>query len=95
MSKYDLTLFMNERDKEIGGAWRYSTELFDAATITRISDHFETILSSIVANPDTRPSSLEMLAEAEREQRDREKLERQEIRNKKLRGVSRKAVDLS
>jgi len=95
LSKYDLTLFMNEREQEIGGAWRYSAELFDAATITQMSDHFETLLSSIVANPDARLSSLEMLAEAERQQQAMEKRERQESRSKKLKSVSRKGIDLS
>ncbi len=95
MSKYDLTLFMNEREAEIRGTWRYSTELFDAATIERMSDHFETLLGNIAANPDARLKSLEMLTCDEREQQAVRERERQESRTMKLRGVGRKAVDLS
>jgi non-ribosomal peptide synthetase component F len=95
LSKYDLTLFMNERGQEIGGTWRYGTELFEAATITRMSDHFGRLLSSIATNPDARLSNLELLSEAERQEQAMEKRARQESRSKKLRSVSRKDIDLS
>ncbi|MBO0784424.1 MAG: hypothetical protein J2P37_36945, partial [Ktedonobacteraceae bacterium] len=95
LSKYDLTLFMNERGQGIGGTWRYGTELFEAATIARMSDHFETLLSSIAANPDARLSNLEMLSEAERQQQDLEKRARQESRSNKLRSIGRKGIDIS
>lgn len=94
LAKYDLTLFMSEREQEIGGVWRYGTELFEAATISRMSEHFETLLGSIAANPDARLKGLEMLTEAERQQQAVKETERQESRAKRLRSPSRKAVDL-
>jgi len=94
LAKYDLTLFMNERGQEIGGVWRYGTELFEAAAINRMSEHFETLLGSIAANPDARLKSLEMLTSAEREQQAAKERERQESRAKRLRSPSRRAVDL-
>jgi amino acid adenylation domain-containing protein len=90
LAKYDLTLFMNERESEISGAWRYGVERFEAATIGRMSGHFETLLGQIAANPDARLKSLELLTEAEKQQ----EAERQEARGRRLRNVNRKAVDL-
>ncbi|HEY7493197.1 MAG TPA: condensation domain-containing protein, partial [Candidatus Tectomicrobia bacterium] len=95
LAKYDLTLFMGNREQSLGGTWRYSTELFDAVTIMRLSEHFVTLLGSITANPDSRLDRLEMLTQAERQQQAIAKRERQEARTERLRSVSRKAVDLS
>jgi non-ribosomal peptide synthetase component F len=36
----------------ISGFVIYSTDLFDAATITRMLGHFQTLLEGIVANPE-------------------------------------------
>lgn len=95
LSKYDLTLFMSEKERSVNGAWRYSAELFEANSIARMSGNFETLLSSIAANPDARLDSLEMLTEAEKQRQDSEKRERQEARARRLRRVSREAVDLA
>jgi non-ribosomal peptide synthetase component F len=46
----------------------YSTDLFDAATITRMLGHFQTLLEGIVANPEQRLADLPILSEAERHQ---------------------------
>ncbi|HEY9848380.1 MAG TPA: amino acid adenylation domain-containing protein [Leptolyngbyaceae cyanobacterium] len=39
----------------------YNTDLFDAATITSLKHHFQTLLEGIVANPDTHLSALPLL----------------------------------
>jgi amino acid adenylation domain-containing protein len=44
----------------------YSTDLFDDTTITRMLGHFQTLLESIVANPEQRLSDLSLLTEEER-----------------------------
>jgi amino acid adenylation domain-containing protein len=95
LSKYDLTLFMSEREREISGLWRYSAELFEATTISRVSDHLVTLLGSIAANPDARLKNLEMLTEAEELRQDQENRARLESRSRKLKTIGRKAVDLS
>ena len=46
----------------------YNTDLFDAATITRMVGHFTTLLEGIVVNPQTRVASLPILLDAERQQ---------------------------
>jgi len=95
LAKYDLTLFMGDREQGMGGTWRYSTELFDAVTIVRLSEHFVTLLGSIVSNPDSRLNRLAMLTKVERQHQALERRERQEARAKTLRSISRQAVDLS
>ncbi|QDL10988.1 hypothetical protein DP113_26435 [Brasilonema octagenarum UFV-E1] len=50
-SQFDLTLSMKETEQGLQGLWEYSTDLFEDATITRMSGHFQTLLEAIVANP--------------------------------------------
>ncbi len=52
-SKFDLSLFLYERDGTIDGRMEYATDLFDVATIQRMAGHFQTLLAGIVANPDS------------------------------------------
>src|SRR5262249_7405220 len=61
-AKFDLTLAMREEKKgQLHGTLQYSTDLFDAATIERMSKHFETLLEGIVADPDQRVSDFPLL----------------------------------
>ena len=46
----------------------YDPHRFDAATVSRMLAHFNTLLEGIVANPDGRLSDLPLLTEAERQQ---------------------------
>ena len=68
MAKFDLTLFMSETGGGLSGALNYNTDLFDAATITRMLGHFRNLLEGIVADPDGRISSLPLLSRAEEQQ---------------------------
>jgi amino acid adenylation domain-containing protein len=65
IAKFDLTLFMSETEGELGGSFEYNTDLFEAATIARMVEHFEQLLEAIAANPDQSISTLPVLAEAE------------------------------
>jgi amino acid adenylation domain-containing protein/non-ribosomal peptide synthase protein (TIGR01720 family) len=67
-SIFDLTLYMGEEPQSLTGAWEYSTELFEEATVKQLLDHFERLLHGIVAEPQQRISRLPLLSEAEREQ---------------------------
>ncbi|MBW4476883.1 MAG: amino acid adenylation domain-containing protein [Tolypothrix brevis GSE-NOS-MK-07-07A] len=67
-SRFDLTLSIKETEHELQGWWEYNTDLFDAATITRMIGHFQTLLDSIVANPQQQISELPLLTPAERHQ---------------------------
>ncbi|MET7798190.1 amino acid adenylation domain-containing protein [Streptomyces decoyicus] len=64
-SLLDLTLEFEERDGRLIGLVEYSTELFDAATITRLTGHLNTLLAGAVADPEQAVSHLPMLTEDE------------------------------
>lgn len=67
-AKFDLTLSMQNTADGLVGVWEYSTDLFDANTIERMTGHFVTLLEGIVANPEERISQLPMLTKIERQQ---------------------------
>jgi hypothetical protein len=66
-----------------------------AMTISRMAEHFQILLASILAQPNGQLNSLEMLSESQKEEQMMEKRERQESQIRKLKGIRRKAVDLS
>ncbi|RCJ32144.1 non-ribosomal peptide synthetase [Nostoc punctiforme NIES-2108] len=68
IAKFDLTLSMHNSSAGLVGIWEYNTDLFDASTIERMSGHFVTLLSSIVANPEERISQLPLLSQTEQQQ---------------------------
>jgi non-ribosomal peptide synthetase component F len=94
-SKFDLAVFLVETEKGLVGHWVYATDLFDSATIERMAGHYQTLLTSILAQPEARLSLLEFLTEEEKQQRSQEKKERKESKLKKLKTVELKAVSLA
>jgi amino acid adenylation domain-containing protein len=69
-SRFDLALFVSERENGLEGLWRYNSDLFEPATILKLAAGFEALLTSIVANPQARVSTLEMGSIVEREPED-------------------------
>ncbi|MEC4812177.1 MAG: amino acid adenylation domain-containing protein [Scytonema sp. PMC 1069.18] len=67
-SKFDLTLSVVETEQGLQGDWEYSTDLFDAATIQRMSGHFQTLLQEIGANPQQSINELPLLTPIEKQQ---------------------------
>ncbi|WP_257236992.1 non-ribosomal peptide synthetase [Nostoc sp. 'Peltigera malacea cyanobiont' DB3992] len=81
-TRFDLELHLWKCSEDFrslwGGNWEYSeglrgvivynTDLFDKATISRMVEHFKTLLSAIVANPEERIANLPLLSEAELDQ---------------------------
>ncbi len=66
-SKFDLTIYLVERPEGLNVRLEYNTGLFEAATIERLLDHFETLLQAIVANPDQPVDRLPLLIKAEQD----------------------------
>ncbi|HEX5708647.1 MAG TPA: amino acid adenylation domain-containing protein, partial [Pyrinomonadaceae bacterium] len=67
-SPFDFSLVISDAPGRIRGAFRYSTDLFEAATIERMAAQFETILSTVVARTDIELKELrETLARADKE----------------------------
>jgi amino acid adenylation domain-containing protein len=67
-AKFDLTLLMHESSEGLAGRLEYSTDLFDAATATRLLRHFQVLLEGVVADPARPISKLPLLTESERRQ---------------------------
>src|SRR5690349_13559080 len=65
-SLFDVSLDMFDGPTGLRGRFEYSTDLFDASTITRMSEHYMTLLSSIAASPGRPVDQLDMLTDAER-----------------------------
>ena len=94
-ARFDLTLFLTETEGGILGEWQYNADLFEALTISRMSNHFLTLLDSIVKQPDARINNLEMLTETEREQKTMKSQQQKEQKRQKFKKVKPKVVDLS
>ena len=67
-AKFDLTLFIEEDGTDLRASFEYSTDLFNAATISRLADHFQTLLAGIAARPESRLAELPLLTDRERQQ---------------------------
>ncbi|MBV6623050.1 MAG: amino acid adenylation domain-containing protein [Rivularia sp. (in: Bacteria)] len=67
-TQFDLSLDIYIGEKGLTGAIEYSTELFEQATISRMVEHFHTLLYGIVANPQTKIDELPLLTSREKNQ---------------------------
>jgi amino acid adenylation domain-containing protein/FkbM family methyltransferase len=68
ITKYDLTVILDETPQGLSGVWEYCRDLFEEETVRRMADHFQALLRNIVSAAESRLSQLEMLTEAERGQ---------------------------
>lgn len=68
ISQFDLTLVMVDAENSLSASLQYNTDLFDAATIARMTEHLKTLLQGIVAQPHQRLSELPLLTPAEQHQ---------------------------
>jgi amino acid adenylation domain-containing protein len=93
-AKFDLALFLTETQQGVTGTWQYKTDLFQAATIDRMSAHFQTLLGSIVDQPDARINALEMLTETEKTRQTMQRQERKDSRFKRFANVQPRAISL-
>ncbi|WP_341530410.1 amino acid adenylation domain-containing protein [Nostoc sp. UHCC 0302] len=67
-SEFDISVSISESEQELSGFWEYNTDLFDAITIQRFIENFQTLLESIVVNPEQNISKLPLLTTKEQEQ---------------------------
>ena len=68
LTKFDLTLSIEDTDRGVTGVFEHSTDLFDDETITRMMGHFQVLLGAIVKDPQQRISRHPMLSAEDREQ---------------------------
>jgi amino acid adenylation domain-containing protein len=93
-AKFDLALFVSETETGIVGSWKYNSDLFDRETIAQMSNRFETLLGSIVAQPDSRLNTLEILTEAQKQKQAMQELKREKSNFSKFKSVKPKPVAL-
>jgi amino acid adenylation domain-containing protein len=67
-SKFDLELTLALHEQGLRCVLEYNTDLFEAGTIRRFLNHFQTLLEGIVRAPEQRISNLPLLSTSEREQ---------------------------
>ncbi|MBA3260828.1 MAG: amino acid adenylation domain-containing protein, partial [Gemmatimonadales bacterium] len=78
-AKFDLNIIVIPRSEQRVGhpeaaaegitmIWEYNSDLFDAATIARMMEHYQQLLSGIVADPEQPQSALPLSTKAERRQ---------------------------
>ncbi|HEU4834421.1 MAG TPA: amino acid adenylation domain-containing protein [Pyrinomonadaceae bacterium] len=91
--RFDLTLWMFERDGTLKGKWYYNSDLFELTTIQRIQSHFQTLLQSIVDYPEERLRALEIYTEEEKEQQLNQRRTRDQSDIQRLRAAKRKSQE--
>ncbi|AOF82829.1 amino acid adenylation domain protein [Methyloversatilis sp. RAC08] len=67
IAKFDLTLELTETADGLSGLFEYATDLFDERRVRLMAGHFQTLLESVVAQPDTPISRLPLLTSAEQQ----------------------------
>jgi non-ribosomal peptide synthetase component F/acyl carrier protein len=65
-AKFEMTLALTESGNILKGTLEYATDLFDAATMTRLFQHFTFLLESLVHDPDRPISQAQLVDEEER-----------------------------
>jgi non-ribosomal peptide synthetase component F len=65
-AKGALTLFMWEAEECLAGSLNYAADLFNAATISRMVEYFQTLLNAVVADPERRLFDLPVFLEQSR-----------------------------
>src|SRR5712692_8682608 len=66
--QFDLALMMEEADECLSASLQYNTDLFEAATIARMANHFQALLHGVITDAEQHLSDLPLLTAAERHQ---------------------------
>ncbi len=64
-AKYDLSLNVTETTTGLFLSWEYNTDLFDKSTIIGMAEHFNSLLTALLGNPDENVFKVDMLGEKE------------------------------
>ncbi|MCP5053927.1 MAG: amino acid adenylation domain-containing protein, partial [bacterium] len=67
-SKFDMTLYAEEKGRTLEFQWEYSTKLFKEETMLRFIGYFRQILASIIENPHQKISQIGFLPDDEKRQ---------------------------
>ncbi len=61
VSKYDLSLFMDDSGENISGCFNYAVSLFERSTIARMADHYINILNNITSGENKLVNDIQLL----------------------------------
>lgn len=93
MVRHDLKLDLLETPEGLKGFLEYKTDLFDATTIARMAGALETLLATVVEQPDIQLSQVaEILDEAEKQQQILKNQEFKQARRQKLGKIGRQPI---
>ena len=67
-AKFDLTLILEENQESLSCCFEYSTDLFEAATITRMIGYLRNVLKQVLNNPNQPLWQVPVLTQAEQRQ---------------------------
>ncbi|TBR57012.1 non-ribosomal peptide synthetase, partial [Westiellopsis prolifica IICB1] len=95
VARFDLLLELTDTEQGIVGLLKYNKGLFDANSIARLLNNFETILSQIVVNPAIRLNELnEILIKLDREYQLKQEEKRKEKYQQKLSLIKRRTIEI-
>ncbi len=84
-AKFDLLFNISETEQGLIGSLEYSTDLFNASTITKFIKDYEIILHSVVAQPNIKLTAIkEILAKADKQRQDTKRQEFKQARHQKF-----------
>ncbi|MEQ4299801.1 condensation domain-containing protein [Plantactinospora sp. B6F1] len=66
--QFDLNVELRQAENSLTGAFRYNTDLFDGATIERLTGHYRRLLEAATADPTRRIDRVSLVDSAELEQ---------------------------
>ncbi|MBT4838097.1 MAG: amino acid adenylation domain-containing protein, partial [Methylococcales bacterium] len=67
LSEFDLTLNLTLKNRQLQGEFEYNTDLFSDKTMSRFKVHFQQLVRSILQQPQSRLSKLELLSKQEKQ----------------------------
>jgi len=65
---FDLSLEVTDLQSYSLGYFKYNSDVLEAKTVAKITEHFQNLLTAVVANPDTPVGKLPMLSDKEKQQ---------------------------
>lgn len=93
VARFDIAVFIWDLPEGLAGVFEYSTDLFEAATIARMVEHFQTLLQHVVAEPEVELSTLvAQLNELDKQQQIHNQKKYKETIRQKLKRIKRKSV---
>ncbi|HEY0734083.1 MAG TPA: amino acid adenylation domain-containing protein, partial [Herpetosiphonaceae bacterium] len=65
-AQFDIALSLAESERGLSGSLQGNADLFDAATLARMAEHFQHLLGAIASNPTQPIAQLELMSQHER-----------------------------